>query len=84
VKAADLLRLSCPKCGWLPDDDVTMGVVRAHMKTEHDGADVTLDLVVVCPVCGIVAPLTRDDGRRTIHDCPACKRTYRIPHGTTA
>jgi len=84
MKASDLLKLSCPKCGWIPGDDVTMGVVRAHMESEHQDPEVTLELVVVCPVCDTIAPLTRDDGRRTIHDCPTCKRTYRIPYGATA
>lgn len=83
MSARDYLKLTCTECGWMPEDGVTMGVVAAHFATEHpdvDEANVTLQLVLLCPQCRIVAPLTRDDGKRTIHDCPQCHRTYRVPY----
>jgi len=81
-----LFALACGECGWRPASEVTMGVFKAHVETEHpdtDANDLRMDMVVVCPRDNTVAPLTRSkplaDGRTLcIHDCPTCHRTYRV------
>lgn len=77
---ARLIQLACRFCGWRPIAEKTIGLVAAHIETEHPGEELELDMVVICPSCDNVCPLTMDDGKRFIHDCPSCKRTYRIPH----
>lgn len=80
---ADLIQLACTLCGWRPTAEKTMGLVQAHFETEHpehEGGP-SLTMVVVCPACDNVCPQTYNDGKRFVHDCPSCKRTYRIPHG---
>lgn len=85
------LALTCSLCDWRPDDDLTMGVVRAHYETEHptveapenDAGDVQLTLSVFCPRDGTrladpyVEPL-RTGGERHTYDCAACHRSYRV------
>lgn len=71
----DGMALTCQLCGYRPADNLTMGVLAAHFETEHDTADVRLDLVVICDRCDVVMPLQRTQGRKSYHDCPRCHRT---------
>lgn len=88
------LALVCSLCPWEPDDDLTMGVVRAHFETEHPDAEVpetddgmvTLDLAAFCTRCAArltephIEPL-RGGGERHTYDCMVCHRSYRIRVG---
>lgn len=79
----DGLALACKRCGHLWPQDVTMGVVGAHMETEHGaGPDdqIELELVVLCPRGGDVMTFVRQEtGKngavKSWWDCPKCHRT---------
>ena len=84
-----LMHLVCQPCRWRPDKDQTVGLLEAHVATEHpeqvkeDGSpDVRLDMAVICPRCEIEVPLAstivRADYVLYRHDCPRCHRSYRI------
>ena len=83
------LRLACRACGWRPDNSLTLGVIEAHVLTEHpeqvkeDGSPrIDMTLVVLCPRCDVKMPRTRSierTGHRELHyDCPACHRSYMV------
>lgn len=38
--------LMCPECGWVPEDSTTIGVVTAHMETEHGIVSDNINLVL--------------------------------------
>lgn len=67
--------LTCQTCGFRPDPDVKMGVLAAHFETEHQTADVRLDLVAVCPRDNALMVQTHSAGAKTWWDCPVCRRT---------
>jgi hypothetical protein len=75
-------RLACHLCHWLPDTDLSMGVVQAHFDTEHDGAEVELDMVTLCPRDGATLVRSNTIDMATylllVYDCPTCNRVYRV------
>lgn len=78
--------LKCRFCGWRPADDVTIGAVAEHFKTEpgHGDGAVTFDLVVICPRCDKPMVLDRiiRPGREQ-YACPApCYRTRVVTRRT--
>lgn len=77
-----MFTLICPTCGWRPDLETPMGVVKAHFETEHGGEVVELELTAICPRDqSILAKRTTLDQVTYwlhVYDCPECKRTYRV------
>lgn len=85
----EFLELACQTCRWRPGRDVSMGIVREHVATEHpdqldpDGEpDVLLEMVAVCPRCSIEIPLFRSIDRGSYLDleyvCEKCHRGYGV------
>lgn len=80
------LALVCGTCALIPPTGVTMGVVQAHFKGEHDTDHVTLELRPICP-CGqaMTVAVAVDDGRPRFKDhavCAACGSTGFVKRGT--
>lgn len=91
----DLLVLVCKTCRWRPPADLSMGVVRAHVESEHpeqvtsDGdLDVQMEMVVICPRCDIEVPLFRSIDKGATVDleyvCGQCHRGYGIQQNKEA
>jgi hypothetical protein len=62
-----------------------MGVVKAHFETEHDTAEVKLDLVVLCRRCGGVMEFERSvatsKGTKDHFWCQPCHRSRVVRRG---
>lgn len=71
----DGMALTCKPCGLRLDDNAPMGVIAAHFELEHDGADIMLELVVICPRCDGVMAYEGSFGRVDRFQCEPCHRT---------
>ncbi len=76
--------LLCQTCGWRPDENLTVGLVKAHFEVEHDTSEVRLDLVALCPRCAAAMRFTHHHAGRDHHVCDGCRRTRTIRREATA
>lgn len=85
----DLLHLACKHCGWVIPEDITLGMVSEHFRTEHPEAvkedgepKIDLDMVACCIKCNDKMPLfakfDQGDHFELHYNCERCRRTYRI------
>ena len=72
------MALTCKPCGLRLDDNATMGVIATHFEIEHDGQEITLELVVICPRCDKPMAYEGSFGRIDRFQCEPCHRTRTI------
>ncbi len=78
----DGMALACGTCGWRPGGDLTVGLIGAHVETEHGTGDIQLELVVLCWRCD--TPMTFSHSREGVRssadffDCGTCHRRRTI------
>lgn len=76
--------LACQDCGHIFPSDVTVGVVGAHMETEHDDVSdkIHLELVMLCPRCRKAMSLFYSEptasGERHHYECVPCHRVRAV------
>ena len=75
IVAPHAFALKCMSCDWRPEDDVTMGVVKAHFETEHEDIPIGLELIIVCPRCDASMTLLATVGRADHFECKPCHRS---------
>lgn len=76
----DGMALLCQTCRWRPDENLMVGVVKAHFETEHGTSDVRLDLVALCPRCDTAMTFEHHRAGRDHFVCDGCRRTRTIRH----
>ena len=74
----DGMVLACRTCGWRPAEDLPVGMIQAHMQTEHDTDEVVLDLLVICPRCDKAMTFSHSERRKDIFACDPCHRIRSI------
>lgn len=78
--------LLCPDCRFPFPEDITMGVVKAHMSTEHNASDDSQIRLELTPLCtGDRQPMTLvgKTGERTFWQCGKCRRSRIIRQDPT-
>ena len=84
LNVPDGMVLACRTCGWRPGEDLPIGMIQAHMQTEHGTDEVVLDLIVVCPRGGDAMDFERTDGSYDVFACPKCRRVRKIRRAEAA
>lgn len=87
MPSSPTFRLTCSICHWVPDDRLSMGVVRAHYETEHSDVDLpedsaaAMNLEAFCSHCDTAMGDPTIHGVRHSWECPNCKRSYAVKVG---
>jgi len=78
IDVPDGMVLACRACGWRPAEDLPIGMIQAHMQTEHGTDEVVLDLAVICPRCDTAMNLEAERRDKDFFRCDSCHRVRLI------